>query len=271
MSALVTAPEILEAETFERQMSVGKHGAFLVGARGEGASEQCVVKIDARLLMPPREHLLEWIAAVVAERLGVRVPGSFAVRIVPAFADTIADPVLAAQARCSLGTVYGSRFLGPGYTQWPTDRALPVDLRDAAAELVAFDVLIHNFDRRRGNPNLFAGRDSIVAFDHGDAFAFLLPILVPGPEPAVDPLVALRDLHVFGRSFGPRSGMSLERFREAIDNLTESFFEHMKQVAPGAWQTGPAAGILTRVVDVLRGRREEVDVWLPEVESWMRR
>jgi hypothetical protein len=54
-------------------------------------------------------------------------------------------------------------------------------------DLVAFDVFIHNVDRRKGNANLLMNRTDLLAIDHGDAFAFASG-LIGAPDPVDDHL-----------------------------------------------------------------------------------
>jgi hypothetical protein len=114
-------------------------------------------------------------------------------------------------------------------------------------------------------------RMRVVAFDHGDAFAFLLPLLGQA-DPATAPLLdeVVRG-HVFGRSFGRRQVLSLARMREAIRALNDRFFDALRAATPAGWTAGAAGGMIERTISVLRQRRDAVDLWLPQVEAWIRK
>ena len=74
--------------------------------------------------------------------------------------------------RESIGFNFGSRFL-VGHTTLPVNQNLPPAARQAATNIVAFDALLENVDRRRDNPNLLVRGDSVHAFDHELAFGFI--------------------------------------------------------------------------------------------------
>lgn len=264
-------PFRVEAEVFVRRMGAGKAGALLLSARGQDdVLVECVVKLDAQLTMPPAEHLREWLATALAWRLGIRTPRALEVVITQAFAESIADEAVRRLALRSLRPAFGSELVTGGLTPPTPEVSLSVDLRLAAMELVGFDVFIHNADRRRENPNVLVGRRDVLAFDHGDAFGFLLHVF-GAPDPATDPMLEVVRRHVFGASFGPRSGVSLDRLRDAIAGLEDEFLAEVVRLTPVAWTQGFAAGNLERAVEVLRQRRDAVEKWLPQVEACLLR
>lgn len=253
-------------------MGRGKGDALLVTVCGGDVGEptECVVKLDAKLQIPPTEHLKEWLGAELARHLGVTVPEPFEVTIPPALAETVEGFTLRSWIRDAKRPVFGSRLV-TGLTPPIPSEGLPAEIRLAAAELIAFDVFIHNYDRRSTNPNVLVDRTRVVAFDHGDAFAFLLPLL-GGGDPAREPLLdEVVKKHVFGQSFSRRSGVSLDRIREAILDLDDDFFESLRAATPPSWTGGSAEGMVERAFSVLRARRDAVNFWLPQVETWILR
>jgi len=258
----------VHAELFEREMSTGRNRALLLGVRDDqDVAFRAVVKLAARLERPPVEYIREWMASAVGRRLGIDTPEPLAVEISPEFAAAIGDARVRTDMSASIGVAFGSTFEG-GLTQWKRDNELPSELRDSAAELIVFDVLVHNFDRRRENPNVLVGRDRVVAIDHDLAFAFLDPI--SPPEPALDPLAGMRNMHVFGRSLGSRMVFSLDRIQNAIGLLDEQFFDDLRSSTPAPWTTGTAGSNLEQTISMLRQRRDAVATWLPQVNAWIR-
>jgi hypothetical protein len=142
-----------------------------------------------------------------------------------------------------------------------------LSLRTPAAELVAFDVFIHNPDRRRSNPNLFVSRGQLVPFDHGDAFSFIFPILL-APDPATDTLTAIVDEHACRRWVRGRE-FSLAPFRACLQRLTDDVLSGIRAATPPAWRVGPADGKLEYILDVIARRRDAAEEWLPRVEAWL--
>lgn len=268
---IVRAPRRLVAEEFYGAVGRGRCAAVKLGARENEAADlvECVVKFDAALTMPPTEHLLEWVAAELGRHLGVQVPPSAEVVIERGFAESIEDRAAKGHALKSLGSVYGSEFV-TSYSPPILGVALPVDLRLAAAELVAFDVFIHNYDRKYGsNPNVLVGRAEVMAFDHGDAFGFMVPLL-GADDPVTTPLLDVVQGHVFGAAVRAlRGGVSLDRFGAAVADLDDEFFDALRAAVPAAWTRGQAEGKVERLVSVLRQRRDSLGRWLPLVQAWM--
>ena len=165
---------------------------------------------------------------------------------------------------------WGPRLAASTYREGTSQYLLELPdpaLRGPAAELIGFDVFIHNPDRRRTNPNLFVMRGQLVPFDHGDAFSFIFPTLF-APDPATDVLEKLVEDHACrdwlrGREF------SLQAFRDGLGRLTDEIFGQIVAETPADWRAGPAAGKLEYIVDVMKRRRDGAAEWLPKVEAWL--
>jgi hypothetical protein len=149
---------------------------------------------------------------------------------------------------------------------WIAGTLIPLELREAAVGLIGLDAFIHNPDRRVKNPNLLWSRQSLLAIDHGDAFSFLVPLLGSRPDPAEDPVLDILDQHVFVGGLG-RKVPSHTAFKEAASAITDEQIQAIGDAAPTAWQTGPAAGKLAKILDVMRRRRDAIGKWLPLVEA----
>lgn len=173
-------------------------------------------------------------------------------------------------ASTSLGSTFGSMYWPGPLTQWTPNVLIPQELRAVALELVAFDVLIHNPDRRVENPNVLVSRQSLLAFDHGDAFSFLLPLLGSAIDPAVSPALDILEQHVFARGLGQKIP-SLDRFRAAVAAITDEDLDAIDRATPASWKVGLADGKSGTIVQVMRRRRDAIDIWLPQVEAWIQR
>jgi hypothetical protein len=155
------APIRAEAELVLRQLTSGKSHPLVVSARlPSDEVVECVVKLRSRIATAPTEYLLEWVAASLARSLGIKTPDSFEVAIGSDFVEAIDDSKIKTDAATSVGSVYGSRFL-PAHAQWVGEKLHP-DMRAAAGDLLAFDVCIHNVDRRTGNANVLVNPDLLT-------------------------------------------------------------------------------------------------------------
>lgn len=265
----VEAPEIVEAEVFHKEMEGGRNKAALVSARTSGGElVECVVKMAAGLNNPasaPEPYLFEWVAAALAARLGILAARPYQVVITKEFAESIKSAKFKDIALASLGKTFGSRFQAAPFTQLPAQ--MSPEQRGAAELLLAFDIYVHNYDRRHGNPNVLVSRDRLFAFDHGEAFSFLY-VLFRNHE--TDPLLEVLEKHALCTKQWLRCGRcNLAEFRVRLAGLTDEVFTTIVEATPPEWQVGQAEGKLTRIVEVLRRRRDAVEEWLPKVEAWL--
>jgi hypothetical protein len=259
-------PTPAEAEIFHRMLSSGRNEALLVSARGANGLFDCVVKLTARLGLPPIEYLSEWVAAAVGRELGLAIPEPMCVGVSEAFADAILDETVRADVLRSCVPTFGLAFVRA--IQYVPSPTVHPDVRAAASELLLFDVLVHNFDRVPHNPNLLqAQRDVLVPIDHELAFEFLHP--PPRDDPGKDPRIDLVRRHLFGQALRGKVA-DLTSFRHRVRALSDVWFEGLVAATPPEWTVGDAAGCLDRIVDVMRERRDHIDGWLGAVLGAMR-
>ncbi|MCB9591139.1 MAG: hypothetical protein H6719_00280 [Sandaracinaceae bacterium] len=268
MTALApSSPTEILAELAERRLTTGRNKPITVFARGPGpdaSAVQCVIKPRNRLTQPPLEYLCEWIASQIAIELGLTTPTPYVVRIDQAFAQSVIDPDLRSDLLASVGLVFGSEYVSDDYTQYVHGLVLSPGQKAAAAHVLGFDVFTHNPDRRADNPNLFVNRNGFVLFDHEAAFSFLLPI-IGAPPPATDPALDIVSHHVFRHALG--KAPDLGSFEAAVCGLTDGVLTTIASSAPTEWTTGSAQGKLTKIMEVLRDRRDAVKTWLPQLQA----
>jgi hypothetical protein len=265
-------PEVIEAEVFHRPMEGGRNKAALVSARSkDGLLVDCVIKMAAGLENPaqaPAAFLFEWLAAVLAARLGICAARPYEVTVSREFAEAIKDPVFRRIALASIGSAFGAAFMAAPFTQYTAD--MPhAELLETAAMLLAFDVFVHNPDRRRTNPNLLVSKTRLFAFDHGEAFSFVFALF---GNHATDPLLEMLEQHALsGPGWLRGRQCNFRRFRSALSGLTDEVLTAIVEAAPPSWMHGSADGKLLTIIEVLRQRRDAVDEWLPKVEAWLTR
>lgn len=262
----IVPPIPTEAEDFHREMSAGRNKPLLLGCRtASGEMVECVVKLSACLEgMAPLPYLAEWCGAAFAQLVGIAVPEAFQVEVTESFAQNL-DPPWRERALRSVGLAFGSRLVPGGFAPLRAHTQAPIALREAGLVLAAFDVLIHNPDRRVVNPNALISHDEIVAIDHEMAFSFLFALL-GAPDPVDNPCLDVLQQHAFAQQPGAKSP-ALDRFRDAVLRISQADLDALVQATPAAWQGGMAGGKLDTVVDVMRRRCERVDRWLPLVRA----
>ncbi|MFL6192910.1 MAG: HipA family kinase [Thermoanaerobaculia bacterium] len=161
----------------------------------------------------------------------------------------------------NVGLNFGSTFL-PGYNAWLQSHRLPSGLHPQAVNIVAFDALIDNADRRKAKPNLLVNPSRLVVIDHELSFSFLR--LVGNRGPWFQRLQFLLDHPLYEELRG--RDLDLREFRErliALDDVLiddicfsvprEFAFDHSGRIAADLKETrSDADGLLRGIQEVLR-------------------
>ncbi len=260
----VEYPEVAEVEAemvVEHALGGRNQPIIVICDASKGAAVQCVVKPPQSInaAVPRTLYLLEAVASLLATRLGLRTPAPCAVRIP---SELTALPSAARLRGADNQTIFGSRYVD-GMLPVPTG-AVAKGLREAAAGILAFDLFIHNIDRRAGNPdpNLRTlGEDGgFVVFDHDLAFTFT-QLIIGAPDPVTDPLLMVKQDHIFWGRFGTKLPKN-EEMRDRIAALTDAELDSLPSKIPQSWQDRAA---LARIVDVLKKRRSAISQWFPKL------
>jgi hypothetical protein len=196
--------------------------------------------------------ICELMAALLKDDLDLPVPKPFIVEVPPNLTIGDGKPELTAIAKKSVGLNFGSQKLPQGIGTWPKDKPIPVLLRQLAAEIFAFDVLIQNPDRRRDNPNLLWSGEEIFLCDHEQAFSFLMGVIGWKPPWTGHGMEFCRE-HVF---FQQLSGLQPDwsRMTGALDALTDARLDEYIEAVPNEWRkNSKAAG---GIADYLREARQ---------------
>ena len=115
----------------------------------------------------------EAIAACLAADLGLPVPKPWLVEIPPEVIESTTDVNVADKLRRSATVAFGSTRL-EGYSAWRSPQRLSNAMRPIAANILLFDAIIQNPDRRTENPNCLFRGDDLRIIDHELAFAHRL-------------------------------------------------------------------------------------------------
>ncbi len=159
---------------------------------------------------------------MVAADLDLPVPEPFLVQLNREFIETWTDAEVQALALRSIAIGFGSKKLPNGFSTWPTDKTIPPHLRTTAAEILAFDALILNDDRRPGNPNCLSNGTSIAIIDHELSF-MIEGVIGRRPPWEVGSLEHLQRprAHLFSDDLRGR-GTNLDRFVGAWESITDA-------------------------------------------------
>ncbi len=178
------------------------------------------------------------------------------------------DPSAAERAAQSIPVAFGSSKLPPGFTILPRDKAIPQAVRSQAAEILAFDALIQNPDRRVENPNcLFNGRDFAI-FDH--ELAFMTQGIIgwrPPWQPGGLDWIKGPVPHVFYNELQGKAS-DLTRFKGAWLALSDQRLQAYRQALPPAWAND--GGVANEALGYIAQVRDNIDSALAEVGRVLR-
>ncbi len=128
-----------------------------------------------------------------------------------------------------------------------------------AANVFAFDALIQNPDRRTDNPNLFTQGDDVYVYDHETSFSFLLAV-GSSSEPWNLEREDYLARHVFYTRLRSKQ-ISLDHFRQRLEELTETFFLNIREETPAAWMHSDLERIEAHLVEA----RDHADQFTEQV------
>ncbi len=146
------------------------------------------------------------------------------------------DAAIGQRVEKSAGLNFGTRFMAGGYVTWPVDDPVPVALRRTAIEILAFDAVIDNADRRREKPNLLWKGDELLVIDHEMAFAFTRLIGQPHRPFEVSATDFLREHPL--RAGLRRVDVDLDRFTGGLEALSGSAIDELCDAVPQEFGTG---------------------------------
>ena len=189
-----------------------------------------VVKFRSTIRGGPIGLLFECVAAQLALCLGLRTPAPAIVELDHSLADATPKREVATRIRDSAGLNYGSFNLTPGYITWPIDARVPLALRQPALDVMAFDALIENVDRRREKPNLLWKGDELVVIDHELAFSFVRTIGAKAAPFEYDALDFLSYHPLFAGLKG--HSVDLDRFVGELKSLDRPALESLFEGTP---------------------------------------
>lgn len=251
----------LTATRFDRRMTRGRTAPFLL--EGETAAGD-VVEVVAKFTSPqlPVEGLIrEAFGAMLAADLGLPVPACYCVSVLPDFVAAVSGthPADGAILAAGIPVGFGSALLPSGFSAWMPQRPVPKAMRQSAAEIYAFDLLIQNPDRRPENPNLQSKGDDFAIFDHEmtlvtDGILFWRP---PWDAGALDALgaPARHVLHPALRGRQP----NLDRLVGAWEAIDDARLSAYRAALPPQWTpTAQAAHTADAAIAFLRDLRHHI-------------
>lgn len=200
----------------------------------------------------PTGLLFEFIAAHIAALLEIPMPVPALIELDAALGDITPQPTIAQRISASVGLNFGTRYLTPGHITWVANDPVPLSLREVASEVMAFDALIDNADRRRDKPNLLWKGDALYVIDHELAFAFARTVLWKPQSWTARRLSFLRDHPLYAGLRGQT--IDLRAFVGGLESLDDNEIERICESVPPEFGTT----YLDRIAEHLRDARNHV-------------
>lgn len=227
----------VKAVTFLKVLRSGRTRPCLMLCEDAAGNQiETVVKLRAGMESGTTGLTCELLASFLANDLDLTVPKPFLVDVDDDFHEAIHDTTPAEMFRKSHGVNFGARYLGAGYITCPQERSIPSSLLQMAGDIFAFDFMIQNPDRGKGNPNILRKSDELVIFDHELAFSFLHAI-GKAPYPWENTGADFMSDHVFFRGLKGRE-LSWERLQGALEAVDDRRLKRYNETVPDSWRQG---------------------------------
>lgn len=183
----------------------------------------------------------ELLGVLLANDVGIPVNQAFLVEWDDAFIRSLDDPGVRELLLASCPVAFASKDAGSQWRIWGPGDLVTQARQSIALQILAFDVMIENPDRRRSNPNLLICGDDVRPIDHELAFRFNLPLLGQKPHPwqtgNCHRHVQVGTGHVFG---APLVGRALDfaPLERAWSGLSALTFMRYPMCLPAEWSEG---------------------------------
>lgn len=244
----------VRATAFQEELTSGATSPCVFGCESDAGVDvgEYVVKFRSTVRGGATGLLFEAVTAQLAVRLGLSTPEPAIAELSAALADATPDRRVAQRILDSLGSNFATRRLD-GYPTCPVDWVIPAEQKSMALEIMAFDALIDNSDRRRDKPNMLIGRNEIRIIDHELAYSFVRLLGVRDSDLNFDALQFLRQ-HPFYPGLA-RTRLDLDRFCRELCSITVAELREMFEAVPADF----GREFEERIIERIKLVQEKVD------------
>lgn len=257
--------DMVTATRFYREMTSGRTNPSLLSCLDRTDDDvEVIAKFSGGCDRGVDSLVTEAIAALLGIDLGLPVPEPFLVEVDQDFIDIITNELIKQQISGSVFVGFGSKKLPQGFYSWGASQKIPVDLLPLTAEIIAFDGLIQNPDRRPENTNCLSNGIDLAIFDHDLAFVTegILFWKPPWESGGLDNLINAQN-HIFFKQL-KRKAINFDRLREAWSSVTDARLQEYENTLPAEWLGDGSTSV--RILDYIRNVRDNIDEALLEVE-----
>ena len=193
----------------------------------------------------------ELICAVLARAIGLKVPDYAIVEITQGFANSIQDDPIRNLFLNNIGLNFGTAYHESVALWQPMSHKPPQEFIDQLEDILSFDIIVINGDRKIGNSNLLYHNDQLILIDHSLALSVYswnqhaLAKLPPVPKEIIEGHCAIRELRGQGCSY-----------RRVFDSWEERIntqnLEELRAMLPATWEH--KAGDIDKIFTFLQNR-----------------
>ncbi len=248
----------LTAVRFVKELSSGATRPCVFECEDQAGTRvgEFVVKFGSpRLMGDSNGPYFECLGAQMADFFQIPVPEPAVVELTPELGEAIPvwEQSVRERVRSNSGTRFACAYLGAGLQVWALNQPIPEPLIPAACDILAFDAVIDNADRRSDRPNLLWGEGKIWVIDHELAFGFTRLIGGPNAGWNLGGLSFLLDHPLYSGLRG--QVLNFERFRDRLEAFDGTAVTRILGSIPSDFPTNFGDQILRR----LSGMRESGD------------
>lgn len=200
------------------------------------SSDDYVVKLWNNVELSTHGLAREVYGSLLAQCFNLNTPAIALVEIDPDFAKAQPNPAVRQTLANSPGLNFGSQYIrGAVLFNPPASR----NQISVAARVFCFDMLIGNVDRRHPRINLFQKAESLILYDHEQAFPYSRPrMYVGGFPPAWEfPKEVWSKNHILYPSIkGKPVSLEIEEFVSDLLMLNEDILTTIEEQIPPEWQ-----------------------------------
>ncbi len=250
---------------FMRSAPKGKTGpAVLTCETGDGTTVELVAKFSAGCEERTVNLARETIAACLAGDLGIPVPEPFLVRVPADFVSALPDRDVRERVERSCPVAFGSKLVTGGYSEWNDADSLSETMVQVAGAAFAFDGIVQNPDRLRGqNANCLVRGAELRFIDHELAFSHRLILGWIGPwvTGGFQHMTQGRG-HIFSAKLRHRV-IDYDAIKAAWNGLSDHRLEAYGEAIPSEWAS--AAADVHAALLLIREARDKIDECLDEM------
>lgn len=252
----------VDAIRYDKRMENGKTKPVLLACeRNTGEVVELVAKFSQGCDNSCAGLICEALTAVLAHDLGLPTPRPYIVHASKEFVESVVDPSVRLHLQQSCAKGYGSERLPDGYSTWVATRQVSEELQDVMRQVLAFDVLVCNPDRRCKNPNLMFNGSQISMIDHELALRPGLELFwkAPWTNGAVQ---GLDDHPLYALSKGSVLG-DFSDFEKKFREITDDKLTAYGQAIPKEWFE--QIDTLSKAINYIRDIRQNISPAMVEI------